>query len=131
MTKNAIPCFLVAIASLGLPATVQAESNLIRSDGFNAVTVREWLPARNVATERVEEGNGTGEAALKVSWTDVTAFTVHAPPRSHPAQYACGHEAQLRGDERLHGSVLYGLDFKGLGLLTESACAASPIRLPI
>ncbi|MFV2067368.1 MAG: sugar-binding protein, partial [Pirellulales bacterium] len=63
------------LVSLGLFGTVQAQTNLIRDVGFEANAVREWSPAKNVAIEWVAEGSSVGNAALKVRWSDVAAFT--------------------------------------------------------
>ena len=68
-------CLEIVLVSLGLAGSVQAETNLIRNGGFDALTIREWAPAENVTIERLEEGVSVGNAALKVSWSDVTAFT--------------------------------------------------------
>jgi len=72
---NAATSIGMVLLLLGLPGTVPARTNLIRNGGFDAAAVGQWLPANHVAIERTREDGRTGNAVVKVSWSDVTAFT--------------------------------------------------------
>ncbi|HHK41354.1 MAG TPA: hypothetical protein ENJ50_02950, partial [Planctomycetaceae bacterium] len=72
--ESLIGVLTVVVASVVLPGIGRAEVNLIRNGGFDARAAGEWAAPRNVVVQRVEEGDRTGGAVLKVSWSDVTAF---------------------------------------------------------
>ncbi len=72
---NAIGWTAVVAIALLLPATGQASTNLIRNGSFDAAAVGAWTPGKNVVIERVEEPGATGRTALRVRWSNVTAFT--------------------------------------------------------
>ena len=78
--NRTITCLAALAAALFLSATepAWAAPNQLRNGGFESQDLSSWLPPEHVEIERVSVEGQTGEAALRVAWQDVPAFTVWA-----------------------------------------------------